>query len=1797
MRVAGRAGVALLALVVAQGVDAYPQMTFSQEPNDTPEQAQSVSGEARLVGEVSGDDRDLFWWGLDDNDTDRVWQIELQGDTEAAIKARFSWPAEEEASAPSGVAQFGEAEPEEAAAVETRLLSLEASASQPRQRLQQLIVPPGEHLISLLPQAAGGEYQLALTEAGRLRVRGQVGPDEADDLEVTPDRQWFFHLDVPEHEIPLRPEEDAEALLWRLELLGELGVSLDAWIENDAGERIAEVQADSPVQHHWGQLDLAGDVRLHLRNPEGSAIGRVGLALIEDGQRPAPAADEQDVVAGEAASEEEARWFGLGETMALELVPRERQYLAFSLDESAVGQRLDVVGDTDRDIEVCLSQRDDRDPVCRDGPAEALFDQMQLAAGDYLLQLRLSRRADDPIPTQVRLIETDLPDREGWVDTPNDDRDWAAVLRADEVRQGRFAGADTAWFELLVSDETQVWAFQAEGDPIERLALYHDGDRRPFLDSEQSRRGDPLPQRRLSPVRLLPGRYQVRLEGENSDYRLEALPLGEPQPGREMEPNDEPEDANPLWLGASVEGHFHSEDDEDHFHFHLPGANRLVLDVEPPADGTLEARLFWQGDELLRTLDLEEATRISRMLPPGDYVLRLEGESPAQASYTVRLGIGDPWHHQGAIGFAQDVEQAPLVPEDGIIDAEMGGVDDTEGYLRLPVTEQPRTLHVEARRPGDRLRFVDAAGSELEIEETDERHRHAVTLPGGEQWYLRASLGRRLSSLTLEDPAQPYRPDTAPIEIELDSESRQVAPFQPHAQRIETRLTISHQDETPLELPLKAHASQAGWSLEGLPESLTLEGGEERQLTLTWTLPPELLESDPPSLFVAVGEHTARHDLDIDPSAAALDPQPVASVPEPLDGKVDLAWEGLGAYFVDTDNDALDSDLGGIARGGNFLIDGMASAGSSIEVDADPGEPLPPIRLAGDGGHVHGLAFNQRSLHAHSYRWQAVEISLGESLDDLQVVTTLELDSRDGEQFFAFDEPLAARYVQLRPLSIFLADGERRRSRHGSGELRVLGEPGGELAERHHDLLDRDLGGHWLYTLPDIDRLYGFQGQRYSHRGLMGERRASRGQRINGERIEMVFAFLQQRAARIDELRWIENLDWDGLPVEEVAVYSAMESPVGPWKHQADWSLSRDAEGVATLVLSDAPQVRYLRLVFDEPAVPEDERRASWRIPEALQALEADALGSGRSILGHWGLDSPRGPREAEQQDGQVQAPEVEDLDSHAEAPYALAERVVGRVDEPGDTRHYTLTLEAPDNTLAFELEEPARDRLRATLHGPQGEIVPLDWSAAGSGRRQAEAVDIPQGEYRLTVTEPPRSIVFLWDGSGSLSTHQPAIYQALNRFAESLAPDKEVFNMLPLGGPLLIDGWATQPDQVAQTLAAYDGTFSSSNSEPALALASRALAQREGQRAIFLITDAEQTGRDLAAWEPLSEIRPRIFSLEITHGSRKDTEENRWYQNQMLSWAQVADGRYRYAVDRTDLIRGFEAGMRELRQPSEFMLAVEQRYQEPPEPGSLAVVNADSAQPAVAGGVVHLIFDASGSMLRQMQGGRRIEVARRIVQQTLDERIPEEVPVALRAYGHTQPHSCETELLVSPSAGNHDEVRDVMADIQAINLARTPLAASIDAVLDDLDGYQDQPRLVVMLTDGEETCDGDVAASVDALIEEGVDVRLNIVGFHIDEIGLQAEFERFAAQGGGEYFDSHDGDELIEGLAQALAATWRVLDAEGDEVALGRVDDDPVELDAGEYELVVETQAGEQRRAFSVGANQHKTLEVGRDE
>jgi len=1668
----------LLTLLLAGSAEAFPRMVFEQEPNDTPEQAQPFRGEARLLGEVSGEDRDLFRWALDDAETDRLWHLELQGDGEGDIDAELFWPGKEEST--SGVAMFG-AEPPTEASDNTSLLTLSVAARNDRALHESLIVPAGEHLIRFLPEETGGEYRLTLTSGDRINIRGTVEGDDVDDIAVEPGRQWYFQLNVPEVALPLKPEEGPRQL-WRVVLAGELGAPLETWITDGDGDVIVEAVEGAPLQQAWGRLELPEGSRLHVRHVEGSVIGRLGANISADGMRkeePSPAEDVAEQVPF-AGSLEARRWLEVGEEISLTMEGNERRHLAFAAEAGEVLMVGATTEAVEAQLEVCLSEIDSRDDICRTGPSETLFSRMSLPDGDYAMILR--HRSRDSA-TYTLNLDSDEPAPEGWVSRPNDAREWALPLLADVPVHGRFDGSSEAWFVLQVTGETQQWAISTEGEtPLERLSLYRDGENSAFLDNRGARRGEQ--DLWLDYVRLLPGRYLLRLVGEDADYRLFASPTGKPQPGAEQEPNDEDGDANPLWLGEQVQGSFHTLRDEDRFHFHLPGWNRVTLELEPPEDGELDARLFWQEQSMLRVSGQDEPLSVDEWLPPGDYILMLEGGQVSRARYHAKVSVSDPWAHE-------DMPAAPAI------------------------------------------------------------------------------------TMRLETPTE------------------RLAPFAALGQRLDSRLILNNPGEESLLLALESHISHSGATVSGLPDSVELVPGEEVELPLDWTFPPNMLESAPLTLYIKAGDDVLRHELALDARVPPVEPFVVPDVPMALAGLTNLAWSALGATFVDADTGEPIDSLPGRGRSyPYFLIDGMAGSGSSIEVSNDLGEALPPIRLAGEGGRVLGIVFNQRSTHAHRNRWREVEVALGERRDALEVVETLELASADGEQLFEFAAPRDARYVQLRPLSVW-NDGEEVRGAHGSGLLIVLGEPSGELGRRHHDLLDHELGGHWVYTLPDIGSLYGFQGHRSTNRSIMDERAVRRGERIRGRTIEMVFAFLHHRAARLDELQWVENLDWDGQPVTGAKVYTATESPVGPWQEQADWTFERDGQGVASLELPESPRARYVRLVFDEPEIPEGERRASWRIPEALRAYEADSLGSGRSILGHWGMDHSRGPLEAERSITELALTAVEDIDSHAGRPLTLTSRITGRVEEPGDTRHYRIDLDEGDNTLAFALQESQRGRLKATLTDPEGNEVALNWRDTEGDKRHAEAVDLAPGTYQLTVAEPPRSVAFLWDGSGSVANHQPAIYQALNRFAEGLKPGREAFNLLPLGGPLLIDGWAESPTHVAQTLNVYNGRFSDSDSEPALKLATRALASQEGEKAIFLITDAEQLGRDMSVWNDLETVRPRIFTLEISHGNRSDeTNEYRWYQDQMLSWAHVGGGTYRYTTGRSELIRAFEAGMRELRQPTTFALEVERRYQEPPEPGSLHVVSGD--EPVVAAGVVHLIFDASGSMLRQMEGGRRIEVARRIVQQVLDERIPQGVPVALRAFGHTEPHSCATELLVAPGDDNHAQVRRAVEEIQAINLARTPLAGSLDAVLDDLDDYQDQRRLVVMLTDGEETCEGDLEQSVERLIEEGLDVRLNIVGFHIDEIGLKADFERFAELGGGEYFDSHDGEELVGGLASALAAPWRVLDAAGSTVARGRVDGEGIELDVGDYTLVVEAHDGERHQTFNMAPRQTMELRLG---
>lgn len=80
---------------------------------------------------------------------------------------------------------------------------------------------------------------------------------------------------------------------------------------------------------------------------------------------------------------------------------------------------------------------------------------------------------------------------------------------------------------------------------------------------------------------------------------------------------------------------------------------------------------------------------------------------------------------------------------------------------------------------------------------------------------------------------------------------------------------------------------------------------------------------------------------------------------------------------------------------------------------------------------------------------------------------------------------------------------------------------------------------------------------------------------------------------------------------------------------------------------------------------------------------------------------------------------------------------------------------------------------------------------------------------------------------------------------------------------------------------------------------------------------------------------------------------------------------------------------------------------------------------------------------------------------------------------------ACRTDLEMPLGPLNAASATSLVGGIQAMNLAKTPIAASLEQVANDLAGVKGQ-RVFVLITEGEETCCGDPAENILQLQEAG---------------------------------------------------------------------------------------------------------------
>jgi hypothetical protein len=145
---------------------------------------------------------------------------------------------------------------------------------------------------------------------------------------------------------------------------------------------------------------------------------------------------------------------------------------------------------------------------------------------------------------------------------------------------------------------------------------------------------------------------------------------------------------------------------------------------------------------------------------------------------------------------------------------------------------------------------------------------------------------------------------------------------------------------------------------------------------------------------------------------------------------------------------------------------------------------------------------------------------------------------------------------------------------------------------------------------------------------------------------------------------------------------------------------------------------------------------------------------------------------------------------------------------------------------------------------------------------------------------------------------------------------------------------------------------------------------------------------------------------------------------------------------------------------------------------------------------------------------------------------------------------------------------RRAVAGIEPKLLSQTPLADAILAAGEDLADVEGR-RMVVLVTDGEESCGGDPEAAIRSLRDREI-ATVNIIGFALQDSAVKEQFARWAELGGGTYLDTATGEELGAALGQVLLPEFIVFDPDGVEVARGRVNSEAVDVPSGVYRVQV---------------------------
>lgn len=248
------------------------------------------------------------------------------------------------------------------------------------------------------------------------------------------------------------------------------------------------------------------------------------------------------------------------------------------------------------------------------------------------------------------------------------------------------------------------------------------------------------------------------------------------------------------------------------------------------------------------------------------------------------------------------------------------------------------------------------------------------------------------------------------------------------------------------------------------------------------------------------------------------------------------------------------------------------------------------------------------------------------------------------------------------------------------------------------------------------------------------------------------------------------------------------------------------------------------------------------------------------------------------------------------------------------------------------------------------------------------------------------------------------------------------------------------------------------------------------------------------------------------------------------------------------------------------------------------------------------LVLDVSGSMKEDdASGDTKMEAAKKALTEVIAN-LPDNAQVGLRVYGATvqggkpTPEACADTQLVQP-IGTVDKAALTKTINDFEPKGETPIAYSLEKSLEDVGDTG--KRNVILVSDGEESCDPDPCDTVKKLIGSGVDLQIDTVGLAVNS-KAKKQLTCIAEAGNGTYYAASDADDLVSSLTRLSTRAMQPFTIMGEPVTAGRTAETAPEITAGQYTDEISSDPDEATeywykiRRNLVGSTVHASL-VGR--